>query len=609
MRRFLQFVIVFLIVGIFSLLPFGKSFAQTPPPVSSVNPYLQPNVDKNVPVNLHTWSQSIVTEVMASFVCLLGGVDPISRTHTCLGVSNNGTLGYVPNKGGANGMIVSALDSMYSSNLLPHTKDYLAYMGNEFGVHKSYAADIGIGIRGLTPLINIWIVMRNLAYLLVTIAFAFIGVGVMLRVKIDPRTVMTIENQLPKLIIGLIMSTFSFAIAGILIDLMYIVVSLIFNVYVSIPGIDTSRVSLDQLQQSQPWSAVKILLPKGSIKTPPVHIPPTHLLPKHISVGPIDVDTPLYDQLALPAVDIPQSPISFGEGVSTLAAGGAVAFGDTLKGFLNIGEPSNPSIVDMFLPFSMIRDQFLKGSPVGMVIDIVSWTLSASGANTISDTISKQEVFGVNLALARIPVFLFTFPVLFSAIDAFLRTWAPNVLIFFIIYLAIFLAMARLFFGLVTAWATILYNVVVAPLFIVLGLIPNASGVGFTPWLKSLASNLLAFPVTIGILLLGSALVQSFGPDAANAKDFFIPPLIGGGELPVSLLMALTVIFAASNGPQIAKDMLGEKDNKNFQALGSSAGASLQSVYKAGKATVYGFGKTPQPGQRGGPLTALGQLG
>lgn len=45
----------------------------------------------------------------------------------------------------------------------------------------------------------------------------------MLRFKIDPRTVMSLQNQIPKIIIGILMITFSFSIAGILVDGMWIV--------------------------------------------------------------------------------------------------------------------------------------------------------------------------------------------------------------------------------------------------------------------------------------------------------------------------------------------------------------------------------------------------
>ena len=45
----------------------------------------------------------------------------------------------------------------------------------------------------------------------------------MLRIKIDPRTVMTIQNQIPRVIICIILITFSYAFAGAMIDVMWAV--------------------------------------------------------------------------------------------------------------------------------------------------------------------------------------------------------------------------------------------------------------------------------------------------------------------------------------------------------------------------------------------------
>jgi len=73
--------------------------------------------------------------------------------------------------------------------------------------------------------------------------------------------------------------------------------------------------------------------------------------------------------------------------------------------------------------------------------------------------------------------------------------------------------------------------------------------------------------------------------------------------------MAITVIFTASNGPQIAKDIFEEKENKNFGAFGAMTGSSTQAMWKSGRAAAFGLGKSPKPGEMGGFLSALGQIG
>ena len=78
----------------------------------------------------------------------------------------------------------------------------------------------------------------------------------MLRLKIDPRTVMTIQNQIPKIIIGLILVTLSFAIAGLLIDIMWIAIYLFYNVFSGIQGVDVTSLSPQHIVGTTPLGAV-----------------------------------------------------------------------------------------------------------------------------------------------------------------------------------------------------------------------------------------------------------------------------------------------------------------------------------------------------------------
>lgn len=109
--------------------------------------------------------------------------------------------------------------------------DYLAYMGHKFHVPgtptAAYAADGGTGYTSLAPVLRVWVVMRNLAYFIFAIIFVIVGVMVLVRAKIDPKTAATIQNSLPKIIIALVLVTFSYAIAGFLIDLMYVAIALV----------------------------------------------------------------------------------------------------------------------------------------------------------------------------------------------------------------------------------------------------------------------------------------------------------------------------------------------------------------------------------------------
>ncbi len=92
---------------------------------------------------------------------------------------------------------------------------------------SAQSASSGFGFSALEAIAFIWKITRNIAYFLfiiIAVVFAFM---VMFRVKLSPQVVVTVQSVLPKLVIAIILVTFSFAIAGLLIDLMYVVMALL----------------------------------------------------------------------------------------------------------------------------------------------------------------------------------------------------------------------------------------------------------------------------------------------------------------------------------------------------------------------------------------------
>lgn len=115
---------------------------------------------------------------------------------------------------------------------------YLAYLGNKLGIAQPvYAQEGTIGWDAMKNLLPIWSKFRDLAYTLFIIIFIFIGFAIMFRLKISPQAVVTIETALPKIIIALLLVTFSYAIVGFLIDFMYVLFSLITFVFLGDGGI------------------------------------------------------------------------------------------------------------------------------------------------------------------------------------------------------------------------------------------------------------------------------------------------------------------------------------------------------------------------------------
>lgn len=79
----------------------------------------------------------------------------------------------------------------------------------------------GFGFQALEVYRNLWKAVRNFAYLLLTIVVLIVAFGVMFRIKLSPQTVITIQSALPKIVLTIILITFSYAIVGFMIDLMY----------------------------------------------------------------------------------------------------------------------------------------------------------------------------------------------------------------------------------------------------------------------------------------------------------------------------------------------------------------------------------------------------
>ncbi len=105
--------------------------------------------------------------------------------------------------------------------------NYVRQKVNNFSiVPEAHAQVVGFGFNALQPVQAMWQTSRDLAFglfVIAAIAFAFM---IMFRVKISPQVVISVQTALPKLIGALILVTFSYAIAGFMIDLMYVLYGL-----------------------------------------------------------------------------------------------------------------------------------------------------------------------------------------------------------------------------------------------------------------------------------------------------------------------------------------------------------------------------------------------
>lgn len=99
-----------------------------------------------------------------------------------------------------------------------YTKDLI----NKFSLVSEVKAQ-GVGYSGLTWIQQYWRGFRNISYILIVLVVIVFSFMIMFRVKLNPQTVISVQSALPKVITALILITFSYAIAGFAVDLMYVV--------------------------------------------------------------------------------------------------------------------------------------------------------------------------------------------------------------------------------------------------------------------------------------------------------------------------------------------------------------------------------------------------
>lgn len=109
---------------------------------------------------------------------------------------------------------------------------YLADLGKKMGVvQPAFAASFN-NFVAFEPLQSIWTTFRNFSYIIFVIILIVMGFAIMFRMKISPQAVITIQSALPKVVISLILITFSYAIVGLILDISMFINSLISNIFV-----------------------------------------------------------------------------------------------------------------------------------------------------------------------------------------------------------------------------------------------------------------------------------------------------------------------------------------------------------------------------------------
>lgn len=518
----LAFVLIFFITK--------SSFAQTPTTPIQPNSYVAPNTEANVQPGLHTYTQNVMLEVISAMTCQLVGIDPINTKQECLGVNpKTGKIGYVPSQGGALGFAIQGISMLYTPPL--HTVDYVHYLSQNFGIPKpSYAQ--GLGLDQLNPLSGLWIIFRNLTYLFAVIVFVIIGLAIMLRVRIDPRTVMTIQNQIPKIIIALILITFSFAIAGLLVDLMYLSIYLIFSIFAGV-------------------------------------LDPTTHQPIIAALAPINIQ-------GKTVLDVANNLNVF-----NIAGNVSNAGKDTINGFLGVHSGSN--ILDNLLgafntlftgvDYGVCQNSAGQAIPIAnchqsvmdKVYDFIGLVTGLKAAGAAAQV--GPTFFGFNEAGTAAG--LITGFAVFNGVEFILRDLVPYLIIFIIVMVALLITFFRVLYMLLISYVSVLLNVIFAPLWILGGLVPGSTTMGFGAWVRSIVSNLAVFPTVYAMFVL--ALIV--GKTLENSNTGFAPPLLGN-PLAGGFLGAITSLGLILMTPNAAKMVKAALKAPKLELGGTSFGAA-----------------------------------
>ncbi len=476
--------------------------------------YAAPNLNSDVPRNQHTFVQATIIEVTSAVFCFVTGIDPLNPSQSCLDIdTTTHKLGIAPQNTGSPqiGGLLGIVPPMFAQVYVPpaSSTEYIHYLADNFGIVQPAHAYTSSGAHQLLPIQAIWVAVRNVSYLLFVVIFILIGLGIMLRVKIDPRTVMTIQNQIPRIIIGILLITFSYAIVGLMIDAMWIATYTGINVITQADGDVTNPTveGTDCENESLSLRASKYLY---------------------------------------------SSPLTYGNQVlkRNCAWGGVI--GTTWGVSSTIG-----NIVSELIEFSIYgtKNPSYNCSWGGFAAD----TLYYVTPWWIGDSL-LQWWFGSN-ALAPS-----TKDSCISYVVAETTGFFIKILAVLIIACIILWTFLRIWLELLKSYVMVILYTITAPLWIIMGLLPGHP-LGFGSWFRRIFANLAVFPATALLMVTAAMLLNAFRGDTTG---LFIPPLVGNPkEGEIGYLIAFGILLVTPGLLTILKSSLKAAGKQGLMAVGA----------------------------------------
>lgn len=223
-------IIASLFLSLFFILPFQSVLAQGYP---SSTPSATTALNYNVQVVTRS-TDNLFIGLIHTVSCLGEGVSIIgapcfASVDSTPEVQPLKETGFLPSQNepmGAVGLTQAVALSLYSHPPIRSTT-YLNDMAESFGfVTPAYAQVTGSGNAVLSPVLSLWQLSRNLAYLVLIFIFVIIGLMIMFRSKISAQAVIGVQNALPGLVVSLMLITFSYFLASFITDIAFVSTSL-----------------------------------------------------------------------------------------------------------------------------------------------------------------------------------------------------------------------------------------------------------------------------------------------------------------------------------------------------------------------------------------------
>jgi hypothetical protein len=128
---------------------------------------------------------------------------------------------------GPAGIFAGSISMLYSSPPASAIQETKVLASKILDIGTTPVNAQGYGFQGLDSggaIRALWTATRNMSYLLIVVLLVAAGFLIMFKVKINPQMAVSLQVMIPKLITTLILVTFSFAIAGLIIDLIYVII-------------------------------------------------------------------------------------------------------------------------------------------------------------------------------------------------------------------------------------------------------------------------------------------------------------------------------------------------------------------------------------------------